>query len=48
MIAKIIEKTEKWEASIYQSKTKFIVSVIIISALSYGAAWSLAAIYSCF
>jgi hypothetical protein len=48
MIAKIIEKTEKWEASIYQSKIKFAVTVVIVSAISYSAAWSLAAIYSCF
>ena len=47
-IKELIEKTEKWEASIYQSKSKFIASVLIISALSYGAVWALAAVHSCF
>jgi len=48
MIAKMIEKFEKWEDKIYESPTKIVIAGAIMAGLSYVGFWAIYILYNAF
>ena len=48
MIAKMIEKFEKWEDKIYESPTTTVIAGAIMAGLSYVGFWAIYILHNAF